>query len=119
DAKVKELTAKALKPLPEGADALRKAETLREFVYGYIEKKNLGVGFATASEVARTASGDCTEHGVLLAAMLRAGGVPSRVVAGLLYVDEFEGATETFGYHMWTQALVDINGTASWIDVDA
>ncbi len=119
DKEVQALTAKALKDVPADAAALTKAETLRTFVHEYIEEKTLGVGFATASEVARTAAGDCTEHGVLLAAMLRAAGVPSRVVAGLLYVDEFEGARNVFGYHMWTQALVEIDGRPAWIDVDA
>ena len=39
-------------------------------------EKDLSVGFATAADVARTAQGDCTEHAVLLAALLRASDIP-------------------------------------------
>ncbi|MCC6679517.1 MAG: transglutaminase domain-containing protein [Phycisphaeraceae bacterium] len=81
-----------------------KAERLRTFVHQYVASKNLSVGFAAASEVARTAEGDCTEHAVLLAALLRAANIPSRTVTGLIYVDDFLGRQNAFGYHMWTQA---------------
>ncbi len=98
---------------------VEQAEALRRFVHRYINAKNLGVGFATASEVARTRSGDCTEHGVLLAAMLRAAGIPSRTAAGLVYADQFAGAEKVFAYHMWTQALLPIGDTMTWVDLDA
>lgn len=98
---------------------VEQAEALRRFVHSYINAKNLGVGFATASEVARTRSGDCTEHGVLLAAMLRAAGIPSRTAAGLVYADQFAGAESVFAYHMWTQALLPIGDTMTWVDLDA
>ncbi len=88
------------------------AGNLREFVTEYITKKDLGVGFATASEVAKTRQGDCTEHGVLLAALARANGLPSRVVAGLIQVP---GRRDEFGYHMWTEVWID----GQWVDIDA
>jgi len=56
---------------------------------------------------------------VLLAAMLRAEGIPSRTVSGLVYVDSFQGHRRIFGYHMWTQALLDVNGEPTWVDLDA
>jgi transglutaminase-like putative cysteine protease len=74
------------------------------------------VGFASAAEVARTRTGDCTEHAVLLAAMLRAEKIPARVVSGLIYADEFEGKKGIFGYHMWAQASL---GGGSWLNLDA
>ena len=94
--------------LQVGADAgpKEKAMALRRFVNDHVAEKDLSVGFATASEVARTGQGDCTEHAVLLAAMLRAEGIPSRVVSGLIYVDRFLGHRQVFGYHMWTQAWI-------------
>ena len=96
------------------------AERMRRFVHGYISEKNLDVGFASATETARTAEGDCTEHATLLAAMLRAMGIPSRVVGGLIYAEEFAGRSRIFGYHMWTQALLeDENGEFRWVDLDA
>lgn len=95
-------------------------EALRDFVDGYIDSKNLSVGFATASEVARTGEGDCTEHGCLLAAMLRGAGIPSRTVTGIVYADQFLGGRDIFGYHMWTQAWVETaDGQGVWVDLDA
>ena len=95
--------------------AAGRAEALRSFVASYLVEKNLDTVLATASEVALTRSGDCTEHSVLLAALLRAAEIPSRVVSGLIYVERFAGKSEIFSYHMWTQALVDNR----WIDLDS
>jgi hypothetical protein len=98
----------------------QKAEVLRQRVHAFISKKDMSVGFATASEVARTKVGDCTEHAVLLAALLRAAEIPSRVVSGLVYVDEFAGQKGIFGYHMWTQGLITrADGTHHWTNLDA
>ncbi len=90
-------------------------DKLRRFVSEYVEEKNLSIGFATASEVARTKEGDCSEHGVLLAALGRLNGLPSRVVVGLAYVPVFGKQDDIFGYHMWTQFYID----GRWFDFDA
>lgn len=112
---------RALAPL--GHDAERQpalAERVRRNVRRHIAAKTLDVGFATASEVARTRQGDCTEHAVLLAAALRSAGIPSRVASGVIYVDQFAGGREVFGFHMWTQALLDgADGRPRWVDLDA
>lgn len=100
-------------------------EQLRRFVHEYVKQKDLSVGFATASDVARTRQGDCTEHAVLLAALLRADGTPSRCVSGLVYADQFAGHEGIFGYHMWTQAWVEpddphhMPDMSRWVDLDA
>lgn len=117
DPKIKELAKKAVANAGPGPRA--RAEACRDFVFKYIHKKSLGVGFASASEVAQTCEGDCSEHGVLLAALLRANGIPARVVTGLIYADQFAGAEGIFGYHMWAQALLDVDGAKRWIDLDA
>jgi transglutaminase-like putative cysteine protease len=96
-----------------------RARAIERFVHEYISSKSLGVGFATASEVCQTREGDCSEHAVLLAAMLRADGIPSRGVSGLVYVDQFVNQDKVFGYHMWAQGLIDVTGTPRWIDLDA
>lgn len=95
-----------------------KAEAIRRFVHDSISTKDLDIGFASATEVARTHEGDCTEHAVLLAAVLRAAGIPARVVSGLVYAEGFAGQSDIFGYHMWAQALIEENGKARWIDLD-
>jgi len=117
DAEVKALRDRALEDAP--AEVPARAETIRRFVHRYIHTKDLTVAFGTASEVARTAEGDCTEHAVLLTALLRADGIPSRVVSGLIYADHFAGQRGIFGYHMWAQALLEVDGQHRWIDLDA
>ena len=91
------------------------ASNLRSFVTHYITTKNLDVGFATASEVARTREGDCSEHAVLLAALGRCSGLPSRVAAGLVYLPRYEGRKHIMGFHMWTQFHI----RGKWVDFDA
>jgi hypothetical protein len=105
--------------LQAGQSPLERAQAMRRFVHDYIDQKDLGIGFASASEVARGRQGDCTEHATLLAAMLRADGIPSRVASGLIYADQFAGERRIFGYHMWTQALLDVEGALTWLDLDA
>ena len=95
-----------------------RAEAMRRFVHQHVKAKGLDVGFASASEVARAREGDCTEHATLLAALLRADDIPSRVVSGLIYADRFAGQERIFGYHMWTQALLEIDGQQRWVDLD-
>jgi hypothetical protein len=116
DPKVKALAEQAVKS--SGNTAIAKAEACRRFVHHFINTKDLDVGFASASEVARNKEGDCTEHGVLLTALLRANGIPARAATGLIYADEFEGAQGIFGYHMWAQALLNIDGKWRWVDLD-
>lgn len=101
--------------LDDAPTPLRRAEILRSFVADYLETKDLNTVLGTAAEVAATRSGDCTEHSVLLAALLRGAGIGSRLVSGLIYVRSFAGERDIFGYHMWTQALIG----GRWVDLDA
>lgn len=94
---------------------MSKAEAMRRFVHRYINRKGLEVAFASAAETARQRRGDCSEHAVLLCAMLRSHEIPARVAIGLLYVDQFAGKRDSFGWHMWTQAWID----GRWVDLDA
>lgn len=108
DAKVKELADKAAGDATNPAQiALR----MERYVYEKLSKKDLSTAMASAAEVARTMGGDCTEHAVLLAAMLRVKGIPSRCAVGFVYVEKM-GA---FGGHMWTEANLD----GHWIPLDA
>ncbi|HEX4952164.1 MAG TPA: transglutaminase-like domain-containing protein [Thermoanaerobaculia bacterium] len=112
--RLRELLLQALDGQAETTPTER-AEILRAFVHRYLQRYDLATAFVPASVVAEQKSGDCTESAVLLAALLRGAGIPSRVVDGLLYVEEFAGEREIFGYHMWTQAFVD----GRWVDYDA
>lgn len=97
------------------SDPYKLADRLRSFVTEYVEEKSLNIGFGTAGEVCRTKEGDCSEHAVLLAALGRLHGLPSRVAMGLAYVPIFGRQDDIFGYHMWTQFYID----GRWLDVDA
>jgi len=90
-------------------------QNLEDFVRRFIRNKDLSVGYASALEVAKNPEGDCTEHAVLLAALGRALGVPTRVVDGLVYIDEYAGKTNVFVPHAWAQAWVD----GRWRSYDA
>ncbi|MFW6170808.1 MAG: transglutaminase-like domain-containing protein [Planctomycetota bacterium] len=93
------------------SDPWAKCVALEKGVYEAIEHKNLGQGFATAGDVARSLEGDCTEHAVLLAALCRAESIPARVALGLVYSPSDQG----FAFHMWTEAWVN----ERWIPLDA
>ena len=97
------------------ANTLQKAKVFRSVVANHITNQNLGSAFASASETAQNKSGDCTEYAVLLAALLRADGIPSRVAAGLVWAEYFAGEKNVFAWHLWTQAFID----GRWIDLDA
>ncbi len=114
DPKLQELAQLAAgKPRPTDRVAL--ADELRRFVSEYVTQKNMDVGFASASEVARSRSGDCSEHAVLLTALARINGIPSRVAIGLVYLPEYQSRKNVLGYHMWTQCHVGDR----WVDLDA
>jgi hypothetical protein len=62
------------------------------------------LGYGTAAEAFRSRRGDCTEYAVLLAAMGRAAGVPTRVAVGMVYSPRFEGHRYVFVPHAWVHA---------------
>jgi hypothetical protein len=121
-----------------------RAQAIRYAARNHITRSDLATGFASASEVVRSQTGDCSEYAVLQAAMLKADGIPSRVCSGLVYVQKHEKTrgnptvdpahkdehtiamevgndgeqyelTGNFGWHMWTQGLID----GRWVDLDA
>lgn len=88
--------------------ALQAARKLEHYVFRSIRKKDYGTGFVSASEVQKTRAGDCTEHSVWLAALLRAVGIPSKLATGLTL------SRHGFSHHMWTEAWV-----GRWVALDA
>jgi hypothetical protein len=98
----------ASKAVAGARDAWGAAVQLQRWVHENVRGKNLNTAFASAAEVLTTREGDCTEHAVLLAALLRAVGLPARVVAGLV---AYDGA---FVGHMWTEVYA-----GKWLPLDA
>jgi len=73
-------------------------------------------GHFSALETLSRRSGDCTEAAVLLAALGRAAGIPTRVASGLVYSRErYHGVSNVFMPHSWVVAYVD----GRWRSFDA
>jgi hypothetical protein len=83
-----------------GGDPWAEARAIEAFVRERVSNKGFGTAFASAAEVLSSRSGDCSEHAVLTAALARAAGIPSRLVAGLVY------HAGGFAYHMWIEVWV-------------
>jgi hypothetical protein len=109
DPKVKELARKAV---GKEKDLLKKALAIEKWVNANMKGTSYEA-LAPASEVARNLEGDCTEFAMLMAAMCRAEGVPSRTAIGLIYADTKSGPVMSF--HMWTEVWVG----DQWIGMDA
>jgi hypothetical protein len=96
-----------LSSLKESYGPAISVDELVAFADKAIPSKTYRRSFDIASRVARTGEGDCTEHAVLLAALARATGKPSRVVIGVLLI-ETENEVSAFG-HAWTE-IYDATG---------
>jgi transglutaminase-like putative cysteine protease len=88
---------------------------LERFVRGYIATKSLRIGYASAREIVAGREGDCTEHAVLLAALVRALGIPARVATGIAYAPQFGAQRDVFVPHAWVMAWID----GKWRGLDA
>jgi len=92
-------------------DPNRIADNMEQTVHDTVRNKNFSTALASAAEVAENREGDCTEHAMLLAAMLRAGRLPSRIAVGFVYSNQFNG----FAGHMWTEVWLKDR----WYPLDA
>jgi hypothetical protein len=89
---------------------------LTDYVRSHMSVEQIDMlGYGSAFEAFRTRRGDCTEYAVLLAAMGRAAGVPTRVVSGLVYSRNFEGQRHVFVPHAWVHAWTG----SAWESFDA
>jgi hypothetical protein len=96
------------KRIVEGtADPFVAAHILQDWVFENLEKMPV-VSVPDAKEILAHKKGDCNEHAALLTALLRAAGIPARIVVGLVYK---EGK---FYYHAWNEAYIN-----RWISMDA
>jgi hypothetical protein len=85
----------------------RKMALLAEKARPYLETIDFAGHFSALETLDRRA-GDCTEAAVLLAALGRSAGIPTKVASGLVYSRErYHGVANTFMPHSWTLAYVD------------
>ncbi len=87
-------------------DPVEAAGLVQSWVYEHLEKRPV-VSIPSALEVLRAKVGDCNEHATLATALLRALGIPARIVVGLVYT------RGKFFYHAWSEAYV-----GEWISLD-
>jgi tetratricopeptide (TPR) repeat protein len=72
------------------------AGLIMRYVSAVLPDKRHTFSMADAVETLDNGAGDCTEHAVLFASLMRAHGIPTRLVAGLYLT---RGGL--WGYHMW------------------
>ncbi|MFH7320435.1 transglutaminase family protein [Desulfurivibrio sp. D14AmB] len=89
-------------------DDLERLRRLADWVYENIDKRPV-LGIPDALSVMADRVGDCNEHAVLLAALARSQGLPTRIAAGLLFQEGI------FLYHAWNEVCLD----GRWLGIDA
>ncbi|HOO47423.1 MAG TPA: transglutaminase-like domain-containing protein, partial [Deltaproteobacteria bacterium] len=100
------------------ADDLEKIEAILQWLSENIEKKPIDV--FTALDVLDGKKAECQGHAYLYAAFARSSGIPTRVVSGIVYCEDFDG----FLYHSWAESLIKgrwtaVDPTASQVPADA
>ncbi|MDA3864326.1 MAG: transglutaminase-like domain-containing protein [Deltaproteobacteria bacterium] len=103
---IKELARKAV---GQTENPVEQVKRLTDFVKKYVTDK-MWYDFDSAVHVAKARKGDCTEHSLLMVALLRSLGIPARRVGGVGFIQLDKSG---FGYHMWVQVYL-----GKWIDVD-
>ena len=90
----------------------KRALLIHKFVYENVQKIPT-VSVPNGLEVLKTMRGDCNEHAVLFTSLARAAGVPTRIMVGLVYGDQFYGQPG-FYYHAW----VEVYTGREWVAID-
>lgn len=85
-----------------------KVSKILNFVYEYIEDSYSSNSF-NVFDILERKKGDCTEHALLFNTLVRASGIPSREVSGLVY--DFENK---FYFHAWNEVVIN----ERWVPVD-
>ncbi len=101
------IIAQADQIVSTGDSPKEKTRKIVEWVYKNIQKKPV-LSVPNALEVLQHKVGDCNEHAVLTAALLRAQGIPTQIETGLVYLNG------RFYYHAWNTAY-----TGQWITADS
>ncbi len=84
------------KPARFWSDPVRVAGLMMDYVSAVLPNKQHTFSMADAATTLERGAGDCTEHAVLFASLMRAHGIPARLVTGMILT---RGGL--WGYHMW------------------
>ena len=106
DQRIQDLVQEILKDDPD-ADPLTRAKKLMRWVNTHIEKRPV-LSLPDALSTLENKVGDCNEHAVLMAALARAAGIPTRIEAGLVYLKG------RFYYHAWNLIYL-----GKWVTADS
>ena len=98
-----------------GRSVERRMQALGEAVQQHMNGPIAYRDYLSASQALTARGGDCTEFALLLAALGRAQGIPTRIAYGIAYSSRFTGQSHVFSPHVWVQAW---NGRR-WISYDA
>ncbi len=97
-------------------DALKVVERLTSWVDREI--KDSAADSFTALDVLHSREGECQAHSYLYAALARAVGIPTKIVSGIVYVED-----AGFLYHSWAESYVgywlSVDPTLGQVNVDA
>jgi len=88
-------------------NACKAASLIREWLDVNMQTRgDIGI-VRTSTDILRARSGVCRDYATLYAALARAAGIPTKVVAGMIYFKD------GFYYHAWAESFV-----GEWIPVD-
>jgi transglutaminase-like putative cysteine protease len=88
-------------------NSLEKAHKIVSWMQTHIKKRPV-ISLPDALATLENRVGDCNEHAVLFAAIARAGGIPTKIEAGVVYLKD------RFYYHAWNAVYI-----GDWITLDA
>ena len=104
--RIQDRAREILKDAPD-APLLVRARMLLDWVHTHIKKRPV-LSLPDALSTLENRVGDCNEHAVLMAALARAAGIPTRIEAGLVYLKG------RFYYHAWNLMYL-----GEWITADS
>ncbi|MBI5747529.1 MAG: transglutaminase domain-containing protein [Nitrospinae bacterium] len=94
-------------------NVLSKALKINKWVYDYLEKKP--VDTFSAVDALKSKEGECQSHSNLFAALSRASGIPTKITAGIVYSEDYNG----FLYHAWPEVYIGSTGSSGeWLALD-
>ena len=102
----------------DAATDLEKIEAIFLWIKENIKKEPIDV--FTALDVLDGKKAECQGHAYLYAAFARSAGIPTRVIGGIVYAEDFKG----FLYHSWAESLINnqwiaLDPTTSQVPADA
>lgn len=103
-----EIKAKAMEIAGNEKSAYKAAKKIRAWVSANM-KPQADIGIARpALDVLKVKAGVCRDYAVIFASLARAAGIPTKVVAGIVYMNG------SFYYHAWVETYV-----GEWVAFDA